>query len=156
MCLYKRNERNYLLITTLPLMKKLLLALAIGTASLVSFSSCTKEYNTTVLAGKSYYFPISSADWTKTAAKQYTTTINIADLDDLYFEDGHVDVSIQFEDEKGTFYNVPTEGLRGHGYNAAYSVGKVYLDAYYLSTTGDKAPDPMRVKIVLTDADPGN
>lgn len=136
-------------------MKKLLLALAIGTASLVSFSSCTKEYVTNYLPGVSYYHPLASSDWKRISANNFEAVIPVADLDDVYYEDGHVSVAIQFEDQVGTFHNIPSEGLFGHGYNASYSVGKVFLNAVGLDKLNE-APKAMRVKIVLTDADVGN
>ncbi len=138
-------------------MKKILLAFAIGTASLLSFSSCTKEYVTNYLPGYSYVFPLSSGDWVKTADNTYEAVISMPELDDVYYEDGHVNVAIQFENNVGTYYNVPAEnpGDRGHSYNAYYSVGKVYLKAFDLFTENVK-PEAMRVKIVLTDAEIGN
>ncbi|WP_313190180.1 hypothetical protein [Sphingobacterium sp.] len=135
-------------------MKKLLLALAIGTASLVSFSSCTKEYVTNYLPGVSYYHPLAPGDWNRVSTGVFEAVISVPDLDDVYYEDGHVSVAIQFEDQTGTFHNIPSEKLFGFGYNASYSVGKVYITAENLS--GNTPPKAMRVKIVLTDADVGN
>lgn len=140
-------------------MKKLLFGLAIGTLTLASFSSCTKEYITqevteTVLNGKSYYFPLSSSNWTRVENNIFKTTISVPDLDDLYFEDGAVSVAILFEGSD-IFYNIPAEKIDGYGFTASYGVGKVIIETEDLLKE-NKAPGAMRVKVVLTDADPGN
>ncbi|GGE23578.1 MULTISPECIES: hypothetical protein [Sphingobacterium] len=139
-------------------MKKLLLALAIGTASLVGFSSCTKEYVTNnFLPGVSYYKPVSNKDWKKTSENTFEVVLSLPQLEDFIYDDGAVDVAIQFEDKKGIFYNIPAEDPdnRGHGYNASYEIGKVHLKAFDLFGE-NAAPDDMRVKITLTEGDIGN
>ncbi|MFD1165840.1 hypothetical protein ACFQ2C_09520 [Sphingobacterium daejeonense] len=136
-------------------MKKILLALAIGTASLVGLSSCTKEYVTNYLPGVSYYEPLASGDWTRNERNNFTAIIPVPELDQQYYEDGEVSVAIQFEDQKGTFHNIPSEGINGHGYNASYKIGEVILYAVDLDNLNE-APKAMRVKIVLTDAEIGN
>jgi len=147
-------------------MKKLLLALAIGTASLVSFSSCTKEY-VTPLPGYSYYKSVASNQWQEAeeGVNYFIVEIDMPELDDYIYDDGDVSVAIQFEADKGLFYNLPASGVSRdndksedrniHEFNAAYTVGKIYLKAYDM-TKRDRRPEDIRVKVVLTETEIGN
>ena len=81
-------------------MKRVLLALAIASASLVTLSSCTKEYITNYLPGYSYVYTIKSNQWVQVEPKVYRFEQNIADLDELYFEDGHVSVAISYDNNE--------------------------------------------------------
>ncbi|MBE8714615.1 hypothetical protein [Sphingobacterium hungaricum] len=137
-------------------MKKFLLALAIGGASLLSFNSCTKEYitNENFLPGVSYVYDINPNNWSL-SGDTYSYTIPIGDLDDVYFEDGHVNVSITYLNS-GVYQNIPAT-ISNYNFRANYSVGSVTIFADEVGTTPQITPPAaLKVKIVLTDAAIGN
>ncbi|HAU55786.1 MULTISPECIES: hypothetical protein [Sphingobacterium] len=139
-------------------MKRLLLAALIGTAALVSFSSCKKEYITqevNVLDGTSYVFPVKSTEWIKEGNNTYRKDVAISDLDQRYYEDGHVSAAIIFDTSNDRYEAIPSE-LYGYQFSYNYSIGVVRIYANDVSGSTPVAPDNMKVKIVLTDASIGN
>ena len=137
-------------------MKRLLLAALIGTAALVSFSSCKKEYITqevNVLDGTSYVFPVT--EWVKESNNTYRKDIAIKDLDQRYYEDGHVSVAINLDATPDRYVAIPAE-LYGYQFSYNYSIGVVRIYAKAVSGSTPVAPDNMIVKVVLTDATIGN
>ncbi|MGX9246704.1 hypothetical protein [Sphingobacterium multivorum] len=135
-------------------MKRLLFAALIGTAALISFSSCKKEYITqevNVLDGTSYVFPIKSTDWDREGSNTYRKDIQIADLDKAYYEDGHVSVAINVDSNPDRYVAIPSE-LKGYKFSYNYSIGVVRIYANGQTSP----PENMIVKIVLTDATIGN
>ncbi len=139
-------------------MKRLLLAALIGTAALVSFSSCKKEYITqevNVLDGTSYVFPVKSTEWVKEGTNTYRKDIAIKDLDKRYYEDGHVSVAINVDATPDRYEAIPSE-LYGYQFSYNYSIGVVRIYANDVSGGAPAAPDNMIVKVVLTDASIGN
>lgn len=138
-------------------MKRLLFAALLGTATLVSFSSCKKEYITqevNVLDGKSFVFNAKPSDWVKTG-NTYRLDIPIKELDQAYYEDGHVSVAIINKDENPNAYEAIPALLYGYEYSYNYSIGNVRIYANDLSTP-TAAPQNMVIKVVLTDAQIGN
>ncbi|MGJ1239383.1 MULTISPECIES: hypothetical protein [Sphingobacterium] len=139
-------------------MKRLLFAALIGTAALVSFSSCKKEYITqevNVLDGTSYVFPVKSTEWIKEGNNTYRKDVAISDLDQRYYEDGHVSAAIIFDTSNDRYEAIPSE-LYGYQFSYNYSIGVVRIYANDISGSTPVAPDNMKVKIVLTDASIGN
>ena len=136
-------------------MKRLLLALAIASASLVTLSSCTKEYITNYLPGYSYVYTIKSNQWVQTEPKVYRFEQNISDLDDRYFEDGHVSVAISYDNNETTYEIIPA-AIGNYIFTANYSIGKVRIYAEYRGTGTPTPPASMLTKIVLTDNEIGN
>ncbi len=143
-------------------MKKILLALVIASATMLSFNSCTKEYitNNSMLPGVSYVYE-NVGNWTRQGTSNtFFTDIAISDLDDRYFQDGHVTVSLQQIDElqgNRLVYEIIPSVVGFYNYNVNYSVGRVRIYAEYLGDqTTPVAPGPQVVKVVLTDADVGN
>ncbi|MGJ1404926.1 hypothetical protein [Sphingobacterium siyangense] len=135
-------------------MKRLLLAALIGTAALVSFSSCKKEYVTqevNVLDGTSYVFPVKSGDWDREGNNTYIKDIQISDLDKRYYEDGHVSVAINVDSTPDRYVAIPSE-LKGYKFSYNYSIGVIRIYANGLSSP----PENMIIKVVLTDATIGN
>jgi len=139
-------------------MKKILLALAIASASLVTLNSCTKEYITNNQEGVSYVYNLKSNNWSRIGnSRTYEAVININDLDGRYFEDGHVSVAVSLPTASGqeaTYEIIPATVL-DFRYSANYSIGKVRIFADYL-TDQPLNPGDMSVKVVLTDARVGN
>lgn len=140
-------------------MKKILLALAIAGASFATLSSCTKEYITeehyNYLPGVSYVYTIKSNQWTQTEPKVYRFEQNIADLDNRYFEDGHVSVAISYDSNETTYELIPAT-IGNYHFSANYSVGKVRIFAEYRGSGTPVAPANMITKIVLSDNEIGN
>ena len=136
-------------------MKRLLLAFAIATASLATLSSCTKEYITNYLPGVSYVYPIKSNQWTQTEPRVYRFIQSMPDLDDVYFEDGHVSVAISYDNNETTYELLPAT-IGNYIFTANYSVGQVRIFAEYRGAGTPTPPANMLTKIVLTDAEVGN
>ncbi|WP_400262553.1 hypothetical protein ACFX5U_03820 [Sphingobacterium sp. SG20118] len=75
-------------------------------------------------------------------------------LDEQYYEDGHVSVAVNFAGSDA-YEMIPSE-IFGHDYSSNYSIGKVRIFAKDVSGLTPQAPDDMAIKIVLTDAEIGN
>ncbi len=138
-------------------MKKLLLALVVTTASLLTFTSCTKEYVTNYLPGSSYVYDILSNQWSLIdETNTYIYEQSIPELDKRYFEDGHVSVAISYDDNSTTYEIIPAI-IDDYSFSASYSVGVVRI---YAEDIGGGStihpPKNMITKIVLTDAEIGN
>lgn len=137
-------------------MKKILLALAIASASLVTFNSCTKEYITNPVPGVSYVYTIESGDWSfDKNNRTFFAEINMADLDSRYFEDGHVSVAISYDSNPNTYEIIPAV-IEDYEFSANYSIGKVRIFARDIGLGDAIAPESLITKIVLTDAEIGN
>ncbi|MGN2374056.1 hypothetical protein ACTFAO_10360 [Sphingobacterium spiritivorum] len=137
-------------------MKRILLALlVIGTT--IGLSSCTKEYITNSLPGKSYIIAVKQGNWQlQSGTDRYKTTISIPDLDAMYFEDGDVSVAISYDSDITTYKLIPAV-IRNYSYEATYRIGSVDIEATEVGTNPTIVPPgDMLVKIVLTDATPGN
>ena len=142
-------------------MKRILLALAIASASLVTLNSCTKEYITNYLPGVSYPVEIKTNTWTQISAGSniYSTTLPFPELDQQYYNSGTVQVALQLSDDQGYFdsYNAIPATINGIHYSFEYFVGEVVV--YAEIQTNDATLDidyPMKAKVTLTDADAGN
>src|SRR5690606_10252964 len=123
--IYKKHIFNNII---LPNMKKLLLAFAIGTASLVSFTGCTKEYITNnYLPGVRYVIDVAAADWNRDGT-QYETSIYMPGLDYRSIQDGQVDVSISLDSASKYYEHIPPE-IRNSSYSARYGKGVVHIYA---------------------------
>ena len=138
-------------------MKKLLLALAIGTASLVSFSSCTKE-TINYTNGYSYVYTVESSQWqaiTEAKRPTFEAVIDVPDLDKQYFEDGEVSVAALFA-RNPDFYEIIPGSIGDYHFSANYGIGSVAVYAEYRGSGAPVKPEKMLIKVVLTDATPGN
>lgn len=136
-------------------MRKILLALAIGCASLVTLNSCTKEYVTNYLPGVSYVYPIKSDQWSLDG-DTYIFEQAIPALDNAYFEDGHVSLAISYDNNE-TVYEIVPAVIENYSFSANYSIGKVKIFAEEIGNTPTiQPPANMIIKIVLTDAEIGN
>ncbi|MGB3064496.1 hypothetical protein [Sphingobacterium thalpophilum] len=140
-------------------MKRLLLAALIGTATLVSFSSCKKEYITQEISmypGSSYFFEKNSNAWTKVGNENlWRLDLPINGLSQDLKDYGDVSVAISFNaNNPGAYQAIPAQ-IFGHNYSFEYSVQKVTIYAEGL-TSNATAPGDMAVKIVITNAEEGN
>jgi len=138
-------------------MKRILLALLIGGATLTSFSSCTKEYITNPLPGLTYNVDIPTADWKTSSVNSYVATLDFSkELDAPYINFGQVTVAISFDNDKDYFINIPSAvGL--YNYRVEYKLGVVNIFADYVGNGTGARPTPMRAKVTFTDGeDRGN
>ncbi|RKE52999.1 hypothetical protein [Sphingobacterium detergens] len=140
-------------------MKRLLFAALIGTAALVSFSSCKKEYITqevNVLDGVTFSTNVKSSSWVADqSGYSFSNELDFPELDAKYFNFGHVGVAISFDNDKDFFINIPS-AVGPYNYRVEYKIGKVYLYADYVGNDNKPVrPTDMFVKVTLTDATNG-
>ncbi|MCW8309984.1 hypothetical protein K7A41_01980 [Sphingobacterium sp. InxBP1] len=140
-------------------MKRLLFAALIGTATLVSFSSCKKEYITNYLPGVSYTFDIpndSFGDWKRiSGTNTFVIEVPFPELDRQYFETGHVNVAISFNNDRPDYFrNIPS-AIGAYDYRVDYKIGQVIVYADYVGIGTPAVPGEMIMKVTLTDADNG-
>jgi len=140
-------------------MKRLLFAALIGTATLVSFSSCKKEYITqevNVLDGVTFSTNVKSSSWAvDQSGYSFSNELDFPELDAKYFNFGHVGVAISFDNDKDFFINIPS-AVGPYNYRVEYKIGKVYLYADYVGNDNKPVrPTDMFVKVTLTDATNG-
>lgn len=134
------------------IMKKLLLAFAIGTASLVTFSSCTKE-TINYLPGKTIVLPVKPTDWERDG-NMYSYSFDMPEVTDRIFEDGFVDVAISF-DKSPNYYDNIAATIGNYHYSFQYGKGVVTVYAEFLGSN-PVPPEGMLVKIMVSDAEIGN
>lgn len=138
-------------------MKKLLLAFAIATASLMTLNSCTKEYITNYLPGVSYTTTIAPNNWKLVTGSTniYYAELKFNELDKQYYDYGTVQLALEFANAAG-YYNVIPATIKNVHYSYDYSVGYVTVFAELMSggTTADINKN-IKAKITLTDADNG-
>ncbi|NGM67369.1 hypothetical protein [Sphingobacterium sp. SGR-19] len=133
-------------------MKKILLALLIGTAALAVTSSCTKEYITNYLPGISYSPTVQSSSWEEISVGLYQADLEFPELDETYYQSGTVQVAIRLPGSDS--YDIIPATINGVHYSVNYTVGWVTLFAEDRNDDYE-APPTMSVKITLTDADAG-
>jgi len=138
-------------------MKKILLALAIGSVSLLSLSSCTKEYITNnFLPGITYTHTIQPGDWVEDGVGSgvYAVDIPFPELDAQYYNFGTTQVALSFANSSAAFDVVPAT-IRNTHYSFSYEIGFVTLFAETRTVDTEDIDRPIKVKITLTDADNG-
>lgn len=133
-------------------MKKILLAIAIASASLVTFSSCTKEYYETAPA-KTYLFDVKPSDWSKTtsSSKTYSIILSTPAIDNIVAEEGVVNVAISYDSDPDFYEIIPAKIANYHfSGNYAANPGEVTIYAEDINIT-PQAPDALRVKISISE-----
>lgn len=138
-------------------MKKLLLAFAIASASLITLNSCTKEYITNYLPGVSYSTNVAPSQWKPVTGSPniYYAELEFRELDKKYYNSGTVQVALEFKDVPGYFNAIPATIKNVH-YSFDYTIGYVTIFAELLpggNTSGINKD--VIAKITLTDADNG-
>lgn len=135
-------------------MKKILLALLLGTATLALTTGCTKEeYITNYLPGVSYTTNVVADDWELERQGSYFTDLDFPELDQTYYEFGTVQVAIELNGAGGGYRILPAT-IGDFHYSVDYAVGSVQIFAENRDGVS-VAPGNMTVKITLTDADNG-
>ncbi|MFE2862896.1 MULTISPECIES: hypothetical protein [Sphingobacterium] len=142
-------------------MKRLLLAALIGTAALVSFSSCKKEYVSNYLPGRSFIYTVKPNEWTSDNNKRIIHKVNLPELTDYYIKQGDVSVHMSLNNE-ASYKILPASFAFDDGkeinpvsFHVDYKVGEVSIIGE--DPTNDFSVNfPTQniiVKIVLTDTD---
>ena len=150
-------------------MKRILLALLIGGATLTSLSSCTKEYITNPLPGVTYKFavPGDKYKWqTSSTPKSFEISVPFNEIDAKYFEYGQVAVAISFNDSPGFYINIGADKVPTsngpYNFRTEYSFydGKLdgFLNIYadYLGSGIATPPPNFQAKVTLTDGENGD
>jgi len=136
-------------------MKRILLALAIASASLVTLNSCTKEYITNYLPGVTYTTTIPAGDWTREGTSDiYYHDLSFDELDAQYYNFGTVQVHLEFTDSRG-FYNAIPATIKGIHYSFDYKIGTISIFAEDRLGGINALDKEIKVKVTLTDADNG-
>lgn len=133
-------------------MKKILIALFIGTATLATTLSCTKEYVTNYLPSQTIIFERQASDW-EGQDNQMHLVLPVPELTDYYMQQGVVTVAYSYDNE-GTYHAIGTK--EGVAYSYEYSVGSVTITAQDPILEDDifvDVPSQLFVKVTLTDAD---
>ncbi|MDH5827692.1 hypothetical protein [Sphingobacterium faecium] len=150
-------------------MKRILLALLIGGATLTSLSSCTKEYitNQNFLPGVTHNVALKSSDWKfdGTSRRIFVRSIPFKEIDTKYYDFGQVAVAISFDEAPDFFINIPAFDVptkrAKYNFRVEYSYTDNKLDGVlniYAEDTGIStaiAPPDMVAKVTLSDADDG-
>lgn len=134
-------------------MKKILLALLIGTAALAVTSSCTKEYydvvpSITKIASK------NANQWVRASSNEVYVDVDIPELTDYFVDQGIVNVAISFDEE--ITYNAIPATIGAVSYSYDYTTGSVRIYAEDPILEDGVTIDPpahIVVKISLTEAD---
>ena len=136
-------------------MKRYLFACLFSLSALVLFSACSKDDDDYIpFDGTSHIVQdIAPGEWER-SGNRYTFVLDIPDLDEYYFQDGHVSIAISPNGDPDFYYPIPAE-IGDHVYSAKYGVGVVVVYADYIGGGTRYAPDPMYMKVVLTDAEVG-
>lgn len=148
-------------------MKRILLALLIGGATLTSLSSCTKEYITNSLPGVTHNVTVKSNEWKLdgTSRTTFVRSIPFREIDAQYFDYGQVAVAISFDEAPTFFINIPSSKVSTkratYNFRVEYTFTDNKLDGVLniyaddLGTGTAIAPPDMLAKVTLTDADNG-
>jgi hypothetical protein len=149
--------KTYFTNLTIDPMKKILLALAIGSVSLLTLNSCTKEYVTNnYLPGISYTTTVQPNQWVEDGEGSgiYAVDLEFPELDSKYYNFGTTQVALEFANTSGAFDVIPAT-IRNTHYSFSYEIGFVTLFAETRTTSTADIDRPIKVKITLTDAENG-
>jgi hypothetical protein len=136
-------------------MKRYSILIAVVCVTLLTFSSCTKEYITNYLPSFGYVYSIRSNQWIQAEPRVYRFEQSIPEFDARYFENGAVSVAISFDNNQNSYDIIPAT-FGNYVYTVNYSVGVVRIFAEYRGAGTSTPPDNMHTKIILTDAEVGN
>lgn len=135
-------------------MKKLLLALTITVATIITFSSCTKEeYITNYLPAQTVVYERVANDW-KGGGNRLTLSLPVNELTEYYIAQGSIQVHMSLDNER-TYQGLPAV-INGVSYSYEYSRGlvKIYLEDPIMQNGSLVNPPSNAVfKITLFDAD---
>lgn len=135
-------------------MRKLSLTLAIISITILTFSSCTKEYITNeFLPSRTFIYEIIEDEWIGYDHDAYVE-LQIRELDTRIMDQGAVTIALSTNGEK-TFHTIPAT-INGIAYSFEYSRGKIVIkaqDPLYDPDIFIEVPELSTFKITLSDAD---
>lgn len=135
-------------------MKRILLALAIASASLVTLNSCTKEYITNnYLPSQTMVYERSASSWQGSGNRKYLD-LPVKELTNYYLQQGIVTVAMSTDDEKS--YQAIPATIDAVSYSFDYVIGsvRIYAEDPIMGTGVTITPPNNAVfKVSLTDAD---
>lgn len=133
-------------------MKKILLALLIGTATLATTSSCTKEYYD-VVPSITMVYTRTASQWASQSINTKYVDLNVPELTDYYVDQGIVTVAISFDGEK-TYNGIPAT-INGISYSYDYTTKsiRIYAQDPINANVPVLVPANIHVKVSLTKAD---
>lgn len=135
-------------------MKKILLALAIGSVSLLTLNSCTKEYitNNELVPSVTMVYERVANDWSGTDNSAYLE-LSVPELTQYYINQGIISVAISSNNEQ-TYHTIPST-FNAIAYSYDYSVGKIIIKAQdpILDDFLVEVPNNIVIKVSLTEAD---
>lgn len=136
-------------------MKKLLLALAIGSASLLTLNSCTKEYIDyyETIPSKTMVYERSANSWQGTGNRRYLD-LPVKELTQYYINQGIVTVAMSTDNEKS--YQAIPATIDGVSFSFDYVTGSVRIyaeDPIMENGINVAVPANAVFKISLTEAD---
>lgn len=115
-------------------MKRILLALGIAAASLVSFNSCTKEYITNNYSNSyTFVYTVDPGDWTEHVDGHVFHTIDLPELTEYFLLDGFVSAAMSADGESSydilpSTYNFSNgDETNPIAFSVNYSIGKVTI-----------------------------
>ncbi|PVH24413.1 hypothetical protein [Sphingobacterium corticibacter] len=107
-------------------MKRILLALVIASATMLSFNSCTKEYIEDPRTD-TFSYTINPQDWTNNNTPAASVSIDVPELSDNYVDFGLVSMSMS-NNNRETFNKLPAT-IQGISYNYEYTTGRITIYA---------------------------
>jgi len=136
-------------------MKNILLALAIGSASLLTLNSCTKEYIDyyETVPSKTMVYERSASSWQGSGNRKYID-LPVKELTQYYLNQGIVTVAMSTDDEKS--YQAIPATIDGVSFSFDYVVGSVRIyaeDPIMEAGINVGLPAKAVFKISLTQAD---
>ncbi|NGM60451.1 hypothetical protein G5B30_00845 [Sphingobacterium sp. SGG-5] len=138
-------------------MKQLLLALVVTTASLLTFTSCTKEYITEqydMVPSKTMIYERSASQWEPDGTARNYIDLPVNELTQYYINQGIVSVAMSVDDEE-SYFALPMT-YEGIAYSFDYVVGSIRIYAQDPIIDAGVTIDPPAnavFKVSLTDAD---
>lgn len=140
-------------------MKKILLAAAIGSLTLLSFNSCTKEYIDyyDTVPSITMIYERADTEWSGTENDAFIE-LSVPELTSYYMDQGIVNISMSADNE-ASYSILPASFANASGdpiaYSVTYSVGKVVIraqdplmDEYFV-----EVPKRVFIKVSLTETD---
>lgn len=133
-------------------MKKILLALLIGTATLATTSSCTKEYYDVVPSITMVYQRVAN-QWESESINTKFVDLDVPELKSYFVKQGIVTLAISFDGEK-TYNGIPAT-INGISYSYDYETGsvRIYAQDPINANVPVLVPARIHIKVSLTESD---
>lgn len=141
-------------------MKKILLGLFLAGATLITTTSCTKEYITNMLPSFTRVFKVNANQWQydkdsngALLKNSIYVVLNIPEIDDYMMDQGSIAVAYS-DDNEITYKSIGT--TEATAFSFEYNIGRVVVkmqDPILDSNYEVHPPNKMVFKVTLTEAD---